>query len=484
LSGALKNLNNPDAYSVKRKGNYFMQILKDKTGREVGRGCLQKDAPVPVIAPVVETKAESIAVPAAAVAATAMAAAATVSTEKVKVEEVVATPPPAKTEAVDIEDDYMVCAEYEGKTVNDKANNVAMFKHKNGLFYFAIYNADGSVRMRSEGFTTSQNRDQELSGALKNLNNPDSYTTIKRGEYYMQVLKDKTGREVGRSCLHKDEPKAVVTPTAAPVAAVATAAVAAAAAAISIPKETKSEKVVEVAKPIVEVTKSAKVAAPIVETMAPVAEEVAAGGSSKWIWGLLGLAALAGLGWWLMNRNTTPEVVAPTVTMEAPKAALPTPEATAPTPAPAPKAVATGCAACAANADDAIFTSVCTNPKKLNRLGSNPEFGNSHALSPEEFYNKLKKAHADNEVDKAFLDRIFKGMGYASFADAKASQFSAVVLPVGTTGRLGYSKAHKTGCYTLPDDEYHRKAFRIEAANGCTFHFMKTCGNHFFFCAN
>jgi hypothetical protein len=176
-----------------------------------------------------------------------------------------------------------------------------------------------------------------------------------------------------------------------------------------------------------------------------------------------------------MNRNTTPEVVVPPTPIEAPKAATPAPEA-----APIPKA---GCAACTGSTDP-IFTSECVNPKKLNRLGSNPEFGNSHALSPEEFYNKLKKAHADNEVDREFLDRVYKGMGYKSFEDAKASQFSAVVLPVGTSGKLGYSKAHKTGCYTLPDEEYHRKAFRIESANGCTFHFMKTCGNHFFFCAN
>jgi hypothetical protein len=141
------------------------------------------------------------------------------------------------------------------------------------------------------------------------------------------------------------------------------------------------------------------------------------------------------------------------------------------------------CAACATGTDP-IFTSVCENPKKLSRLGSNPEFGNSHSLSPEGFYEKLKKAYAKNAVDKVFLDRIYKAMGYTGFEQASAEQFSAVTLPVGTTGKLGYSTAHKTGCYTLPDDEYHRLAFRIVAANGCDIHFMKTCGNHFFFCQN
>jgi OmpA-OmpF porin, OOP family len=140
------------------------------------------------------------------------------------------------------------------------------------------------------------------------------------------------------------------------------------------------------------------------------------------------------------------------------------------------------CAACNGASTDPIFTSVCVNPKKLSHLGSNPEFGNSHGLTPAQFYAKLQKAYKANKVDKDFLDRIYKAMGYSSFADAKAEHFSAVVIPQGTSGKLGYSTQHKTGCYTLPDAEKDRMAFHIQAANGCDIHFMKTCGNHFFFC--
>lgn len=139
------------------------------------------------------------------------------------------------------------------------------------------------------------------------------------------------------------------------------------------------------------------------------------------------------------------------------------------------------CAACSSS-NDPIFTSVCNNPKKLSHLGSNPEFGNSHSLTPDGFYEKLKKAYKTNKVDKEFLDRIYKAMGYSGFADAKPEQFSAVIIPQGTSGKLGYSVLHKTGCYTLPDNEHDRMAFHITAANGCDIHFMKTCGNHFFFC--
>jgi uncharacterized protein YegP (UPF0339 family) len=563
LVEVVKYVNNPDMYSTLRRGDYYISVLKDKTGREVGRSCLHKEEPKfepTVIAPIVIKVVEQAPLVKAIVEPEPI----------VKPIAVVASPP---TPVVEIEDDYLVCREYEARNVNDKVNNVALFKHDNGQYYFAIYNANGSVRLRSEGFKTARERDVELSGVLKNLNNPEMYTTIKKGEYFISVLKDKTGREVGRSCLQKEQPVIVAPPPpVVPVAAVA--AVAAAAIAIAPPSESKDkdddylncqeyqghkaekngiatfthsngqkyfawhdkngkvllrsegftsdakfkeefeavlkyrdnkdrwdtiekagyqmrilktpqgreigrsclEKIV-VPPPIVEVPKPKIVevakATPIVEAITePVVEAASSGFNWKWLL-LLPLLLLA---WWLLSKgcNTeTPMAAVPVVTpIDTVKAAVV-----------APIAVVKGCPACESGNNDPIFTSVCENPKKLSRLGTNPEFGNSHALSPEQFYDKLKKAYSDNEVDKTFLDHIYKAMGYTSgFADAKAEQFSAVVLPVGSTGRLGYSKAHKTGCYTLPDDEYHRKAFNIKAANGCDLHFMKTCGNHFFIC--
>jgi len=67
------------------------------------------------------------------------------------------------------DDDYLPCKEYHGRTVNDKVNNVAFFKHSDGQFYFAIYDEAGDVRLRSEGFVTAKERDSELSGALRLL---------------------------------------------------------------------------------------------------------------------------------------------------------------------------------------------------------------------------------------------------------------------------------------------------------------------------
>ncbi len=123
------------------------------------------------------------------------------STESAATETVVAA---AKEEA-DKEDDYLPCKEYEGRTVNDKKNNVALFKHDNGQFYFALYNAEGGVRLRSEGFRTAKERDQELSGVLKYNDYENMYQRIGKGKYFIDVLFDDTGREVGRSCLQKVE---------------------------------------------------------------------------------------------------------------------------------------------------------------------------------------------------------------------------------------------------------------------------------------
>jgi uncharacterized protein YegP (UPF0339 family) len=576
LKEVIKNLDNKEMYSIIKRGDYSISVLKDKTGREVGRSCLFKEERVfapTVLAPRVETvvaeivKAPIIEEPIIEVPVVAAIVAAPI------VAAIVETPAPPKV--VEVEDDYLPCKDYEGRNVNDKVNNVALFKHDNGQYYFALYNADGSVRLRSEGFGTARDRDSELSGVMKNLNNPEMYTTIRKGDYYISVLKDKTGREVGRSCLLKEEPK-IVEPAPIPVAAIAAVAAVAVAAMPSAPKDKDDdylncqeyqghksnkngmatfthsngqkyfawhdkngkvllrsegftseakfkeefdavikyrddknrwntiekadfkmnilktpegreigrsclEKIVVAPPPVVVPPPAAKVveveaiapvlkkvvAAPIIEAAAPVVE--AAGSGFNWKWLLL-LPLLLGA-WWLYSKgcNTEPPVAATPVVVPVETAK---PVVVAPV----------VCPACATS-NDPIFTSVCENPKKLSRLGTNPEFGNSHDLSPEQFYAKIKKAYSDNDVDKEFLDRIYKAMGYTGgFADAKPEQFSAVVLPVGSTGRLGYSKAHKTGCYTLPDDEYHRKAFHIKAANGCDLHFMKTCGNHFFMC--
>ena len=139
---------------------------------------------------------------------------------------------------------------------------------------------------------------------------------------------------------------------------------------------------------------------------------------------------------------------------------------------------------CSVTSNVAFGISTTTAPKVLTRLGSNPEFGNSHGLSPEQFFEKIKVRYYTNEVDQKFLDRIFVSMGYDNgFEDAESWMFSNAEVASGTVGTMGYSKYHKSLFAILsPKSNMDLKAFRIQSANGCDMHFMKTCGNHFFFC--
>jgi len=52
----------------------------------------------------------------------------------------------------DKDDDYLKCEEYHGHKVTDAKNNVALFSHSNNKEYFVVYDDDGDVLIRSEGF--------------------------------------------------------------------------------------------------------------------------------------------------------------------------------------------------------------------------------------------------------------------------------------------------------------------------------------------
>ena len=107
-------------------------------------------------------------------------------------------------------------------------------------------------------------------------------------------------------------------------------------------------------------------------------------------------------------------------------------------------------------------------------------------LTPAKLFNKLRDRSANSATDRRFLDGIFRAMGYtAGFADASADLFSEVTIENGTMGNMGYGPQHNT-MYARLDvgSAFDLMAFRIKAANGCDLHFMKTCGNHFFYCLN
>ena len=229
--------------------------------------------------------------------------------------------------------------------------------------------------------------------------------------------------------------------------------------------------------PVIVTTKPDPIVPPIKSYKSPAVAAAASGGGNCWKWLLplllLGLLFLL----WRSCDGCNKTAEAPKVSV-APVPVAPVDTAKAVVATPPPPAPTCNCSA----ATDPVFRLGTSEPKSLHRLGTNPEFGNSHDLSPSGFYDKLSNRYKTNGVDKAFLDRMFKAMGYTGFADAKPELFTAVEIAPGTVGNIGYSTAHKTLYARLDTEGKDLLAFRIKAANGCDLHFMKTCGNHFFYC--
>ena len=119
----------------------------------------------------------------------------------------------------------------------------------------------------------------------------------------------------------------------------------------------------------------------------------------------------------------------------------------------------------------------------MTRLGQHPEFGESHGLSPAEFFAKLDAAYSSDPAHAAYLDHLLRELGYANgWSDARPDMFSDDVLPVGTRGVMGMGEQHDYGFRVLPSAEQDRQAFRLQSANGQVVHFMKSCGNYFYGC--
>ena len=383
------------------------------------------------------------------------------------------------------DDDYLRCKEYHDRPVTDAANNIAVFTHENGFHYFAVYDSDGDVRLRSEGFPNKAARQSELNAVLRNIDNKERYKKVTNGEYTMDVLYDEDEREIGRSCLGKIAP-AVVAPAAVAPVAVAAAAPAAAATggggfgwlkwliplllllalglfglskcndgkAALAAKQAQAAKVAADAKAATE-AKAAAAAKKAAEMKAAAEAKAAAAARAAKIKADKAAAAAAAV-------VETPKVMAK----------------------PAMRPVSGALNACGSS-DISIFNvPTFETPVAVSRLGTYPEFGDSHGLSPAQFFAKLESKYYGLEQDRQYLDYLFKSMGYAGgFKDADASVVSDVSLPYGTAGLLGLGVQHHFDYNQLNvTDKRDLEAFRLESKNGQVVHFMKTCGNYFYGC--
>lgn len=378
------------------------------------------------------------------------------------------------------EDDYLVCSDYRDRIVDSKLNDGSgfiAFQHKNGKYYFGVLDGKGDLQLRSEGYPTTAARDNGIESVKKNIGIDKRWSTEEKRGFHFNILKAGNGQEIARSCPYKDATEAGGN---IPVAGIAAAGAVAAAATTFVPEPTPEpivEKVVE------KVEYKAPVAAPIAETF--VAEETS-GGFGKWLPWLLGALLLGGLLWWLMkgcNKPAAEAVIADTTVIAADttSAIIDTAKAEVETSTVTPVAT-TGSCNCSGNAESIFNIPTDKVAKKLPRLGTNPEFaryGNIHKMNGGQFLELLKSRAAKSDVDKEFLDRVTKAMGYTNgISDVSEANISEHTFPIGTKGNLGWGAAHNTGYDELPDNERDRLAFKIAGNGGCTIYFMKTCGNH------
>ncbi len=116
--------------------------------------------------------------------------------------------------------------------------------------------------------------------------------------------------------------------------------------------------------------------------------------------------------------------------------------------------------------------------KPLTRLGTNPEFGNSVRLTPNQFLAKMKRAYRASSTNRTFLNELFMNMGYANgFSDVTADMVSDTYIPYGTTGNIGFSKAHKTQYSTLNiSRDQDLAAFKFTSLNLFILNYCKING--------
>lgn len=138
---------------------------------------------------------------------------------------------------------------------------------------------------------------------------------------------------------------------------------------------------------------------------------------------------------------------------------------------------------CGCSKNAIVFKIPNQEAKSVNRLGTNPQFGNTHGLNAADFFEELKHAYRTNSWDRKYLNYLYKAMGYKNgFLDASATQITQSSVITGTKGILGFGKYSGYGYSKLDLKGKDLETFKIEAANGCHINFMKTCGNLFFIC--
>lgn len=100
------------------------------------------------------------------------------------------------------EDNYLACSEYAGHPDVGAAGHEGLvaFRHKSGEYYFAWYDDEGNVLMRSEGYPTAAARDNGLASVARNRDLEERYSIVEKNGKWFAALQAGNYQEIARSC--------------------------------------------------------------------------------------------------------------------------------------------------------------------------------------------------------------------------------------------------------------------------------------------
>lgn len=236
IESVLKNKDIRDRYTVKAEGKEFFVSLRAGNRQEIARSCgfateaaatefigklfgeipaapAKKAAVAKPAAPKVEAAKVEAPKPAAAKATPAkvekVKPAAAKETPAVKV--VVETPvhtkeevakPAAKPAAAKVEKAFLSSEQYLGRpTLSDEFGQTgyAVFQGPDKKHYLSVYNPDGSIFLRSEGFANQKAVDAALTSVKNNIINPEQYHVKEASAGFAVVLMDEKSNEIASS---------------------------------------------------------------------------------------------------------------------------------------------------------------------------------------------------------------------------------------------------------------------------------------------
>ncbi len=166
FDSVLKNRGDDARYTIEEKAGRFFLVLKAGNNQEIARSV-----------PFESEKQAAYWLPSAVEARAAKLAAASEKSD---------------------EDNYLAVDDYKGHSRSETHPDFTVFE-KDGEYYFALLNDSGEVLLRSEGYSSEQNRNKGIESVLNNKETKERYDTQEKfGKYFVRLM-SKNQREIARS---------------------------------------------------------------------------------------------------------------------------------------------------------------------------------------------------------------------------------------------------------------------------------------------